>query len=82
MPPWAMSVCCSSPTFLLHYSVKSSQMHYHPEEPFVEELEGKDTLEFPPPPEAPWEDDTVIPSLVLDALMDAPDEVAMASVKV
>ena len=44
----------------------------------MEELEGEDGMEFPPPPEAPVEDDAVIPARVVDGLLDDPDEIAMA----
>ena len=56
-------------------------MHYYPEEPFIDELKGKDTLEFPPPPEVPREDDAVIPPRVMDELLNDPDEVAMDSIR-
>lgn len=54
-------------------------MHYLPEEPFIEELEGRDGKEFPPPPEPPLEDEAVIPPRVIDELLDAPDHEILAS---
>ena len=36
-------------------------------------------MEFPPPPEAPVEEDAVIPPRVLDALLEVPEEEARAS---
>lgn len=54
-------------------------MHYLPDEPFIEELEGRDGMEFPPPPEAPLEDEAVIPPRVIDDLLDAPDEEILCS---
>ncbi|CAM9920185.1 unnamed protein product [Ascophyllum nodosum] len=53
----------------------------YPVEPFLEELEGEDTMEFSPPPEAPVEEDAVIPPHVLDALLEAPEEEARASLE-
>lgn len=55
------------------------QMHYLPDEPFIEELEGKDGMEFPPPAEPPLEDEAVIPARVIDELIDASDEAVLAS---
>lgn len=37
-------------------------------------------MEFPPLPEIPLEDEAVIPPRVIDELLDAPDEVVLASV--
>lgn len=54
-------------------------MHYLPEEPFIEELEGGDGMEFPPPPEPPLEDEAVIPPRVIDELLDAADHEILAS---
>ncbi|CAM9264156.1 unnamed protein product, partial [Hapterophycus canaliculatus] len=54
-------------------------MHYLPDEPFIEELEGRDGMEFPPPPEAPLEDEAVIPPRVIDDLLDAPDDEILGS---
>ncbi|CAM9751881.1 unnamed protein product [Ectocarpus sp. 6 AP-2014] len=54
-------------------------MHYLPDEPFIEELEGKDGMEFPPPAEPPLEDEAVIPARVIDELIDASDEAVLAS---
>jgi len=55
-------------------------LHYYPAEPFLDELVGKDSLEFPQPQGAALsEDDAVIPSHVIEELFDAPDEIAMAS---
>lgn len=56
-----------------------NQMHYLPEEPFIEELGGDDGMEFPPPPDTPMEDEAVIPGRVIDELLDAPDEIIMMS---
>ncbi len=55
------------------------QIHYLPEEPFIEELEGGDVMEFPPPPEPPLEDEAVIPPRVIDQLLDASDHEILAS---
>ncbi|CAM9947431.1 unnamed protein product, partial [Scytosiphon promiscuus] len=49
-------------------------MHYLPDEPFIEELEGQDGMEFPPPPKAHLGDEAVIPPRVIDELLDAPDD--------
>lgn len=54
-------------------------MHYLPDEPFIEELEGRDRMEFPPPPEVPLEDEAVIPARVIDELLDASDEEILSS---
>lgn len=60
-------------------SVLCHQIQYLPEEPFIEELEGGDVMEFPPPPEPPLEDEAVIPPRVIDQLLDAPDHEILAS---
>lgn len=51
-----------------------------PEEPYLDQLMGDDAMDFPSPPGPPLEHQSVIPAYVIDALLDASDEVAMASV--
>lgn len=75
-PPPPSPPCPKSVIFL----AAGKKTHYLPEEPFIEELEGEDGMEFPPLPEIPLEDEAVIPPRVIDELLDAPDEVVLASV--
>lgn len=55
-------------------------MYDPPEEPYVAELTGEDAMNFPPSPGHPPEDRSVIPPTVIDEILDAFDDVAMASV--
>lgn len=57
------------------------QMHAPSEEPYVEELSGADTLEYPPPDEVPLEHEAAIPARVIDKLFNESDEEAMLGIR-
>ncbi|CAM9776922.1 unnamed protein product [Sphacelaria rigidula] len=56
-------------------------MHAPSEEPYVEELDGPDTLEYPPPDEVPLEHEAAIPARVIDKLFNESNEEAMLGIR-
>lgn len=58
-----------------------TQMHAPSEEPYVEELDGPDTLEYPPPDEVPLEHEAAIPARVIDKLFNESNEEAMLGIR-
>ena len=79
--PCPLQRCCLPTVLASLWNLYCKQSLNYPVEPFLEELEREDTMEFSPPPEAPVEEDAVIPPHVLDALLEAPEEEARASLE-